>query len=146
MTAKKMLSLRSNRSIRADLGTQLSTRCKRSFTGELPRVWYLVSRLLGRGSFLLFSESQFWSKILVSKISLSVRIFINVFVIIASRIGQIRPPPSFIICFIAILDISSKKMVGKFHKRFRTLTPPHHVLKNVSFDAFPSTWYESGTI
>ena len=34
------------------------------------------------------------------------RIFTNLFGIIASRNGQIYPLPSFIVCFIAFLDVS----------------------------------------
>ena len=32
--------------------------------------------------------------------------------------------PSFVICFIAFVDVSSKNMVRKFYKNFRTSTPP----------------------
>ena len=40
--------------------------------------------------------------------------------------------PSFVICFIAFVDVSSKNMVRKFHKNCRTSTPPPSLFLGIS--------------
>ena len=47
--------------------------------------------------------------------------------------------PSFVICFIEFVDVSSKDMVRKFQNNFRTSTPPLSLLK-MFFTLFAAQW------
>ena len=67
------------------------------------------------------------------------RTFSNLFGILASRNDQIWPPPSFITCFIAFLDVFSTKMVDKISRtNDESLSSPSPYLETISN---PNKWF-----